>query len=106
MEHLPWLVKIALYFGAGVTAWKMIQGRVPAIIAWLTPLALKATDAAVAMVLAYPLLRWAVLGDEENTEKFLNALIDGIQGVIDAVQKRLIEDLRAAKTPPPPQQPS
>lgn len=106
VSGLPWYAKAFIAFGGLGLIWKAIQGSVPKIIEWLTPLALRAADVAVAFVLAYPLLRWLVLGSRENVEKTVSAICDGLESLIDKVEKRVIEDIEAAaakdaERPPP-----
>lgn len=101
---LPWYFKILGAIGVAGFFWKLVQGNVPKVLEWLMPLALRGTDLFVALVLSYPLLRWLVLGDKDNFLATVNALLDGLEKISDAIQERLKKDLDAASagTPPPP----
>lgn len=94
--HLPWYVKAFLALGGASLLWKVIQGAVPTLLKWLLPLALKLTDSLVALILAYPVLRWFVLGNKDNVLKTINALLDGLEDISNAVQERLAKDLNEA----------
>ncbi len=93
---IPFYLKVLGFFGAGALVWKLLQGSVPKLLAVLQPIALRGTDAFVALVLAYPLLRWLVLGNKDNFIKTVNALLDGLEAISNAVQARLKTDLDAA----------
>lgn len=106
---LPWYLKLAGFLGLLSLFWKGVQGQVPRLLEWLQPLALRGVDAFVVLVLAQPVLRWLVLGDKDNFLKTVNALLDGLEAISNAVQARLKEDLDAAAggtTPPPPPPPA
>lgn len=100
---LPWYFKILGALGAATFFWKMVQGNVPKLIEWLQPLALRGVDLFVLAVLSQPVLRWIVLGDKDNFLATVNALLDGLEAISNAVQARLKADLDAAAagTPPP-----
>ncbi len=100
LVHLPLYVKVLLALGGGTMLWKAVQGSVPKIIAWLLPLALHGTDVAMGFVLVNPVARWLVLGNKDKSKELLNSVIDGVQSVIDAMQKRAIEDIDAASDEP------
>lgn len=97
-----WYVKAFLALGGAAFLWKMAQGSVPKLIARLTPLALAATDAAFAAILANPFLRWFILGNKENVTAILNALLDVLGQILEAVKARLDADIAAAAAPPAP----
>jgi hypothetical protein len=107
---LPWYFKILGALGVLGFFWKMVQSNVPKLLDLLLPIALRLTDAFVALVLTQPLLRWMVLGDKDNFLATVNALLDGLEKISDAVQARLKADLDAATNagptspsdPPPP----
>ena len=109
LAGLPWYVKAFFAFGGAALLWKVVQGAIPKLLSWLMPLALKATDAFVAVILAQPLLRWFVMGNKENFLKTVNPLLDGLEDISDAVQLRLAKDLEEAskpqEAPPAPQEP-
>ncbi len=93
---VPFYLKILGALGVLGFFWKMVQGNVPKLLAALLPVALRLTDAFVALVLTQPLLRWAILGDKDNFLLTVNALLDGLEKISDAVQARLKADLDAA----------
>lgn len=105
LSQLPWYVKAFVYIGGAGLVWKLVQRRIPGIITRLTPIGLQATDAAAAAILSYPLLRWFLIGDLENFKKTFNALIDGLQAILDQMQKRFLEDIEQAAQPKPPAPP-
>lgn len=107
LAHLPWYLKLALSLGAGAMAWKFVQTRIPALFEWLTPITLKLVDTAMAAVFIHPVVRWFVFGNKANVEAMLTALCDGLEKLVDAIEKRMIANIEteaakdACPTPPP-----
>lgn len=110
LAHMPWWVKLALSLGAGTMAWKFIQGHIPALFEWLTPIVLKVVDTAMAAAFIHPIVRWFVFGNKANVEAMLTALCDGLEQLVDKVEKRMIVNIEdaAAKDacPVPPAPPA
>lgn len=108
LAHLPWYVKLALSLGAGTMAWKFVQNHVATIFEWLTPLVLGVVDKVMALAFIHPIVRWFVFGNKANVETMLTALCDGLERLVDAIEKRMIADIEveaakdACPTPPPP----
>lgn len=106
MEHIPWWLKAFLALGGAGMIWKAVQSSIPKALAALQPLAIKAADKAMALILAYPVLRWVILGNRENVHAVFNASVDGLQQIIEAVQKRVNDDIDAAAAADKPADPA
>jgi hypothetical protein len=106
LSHLPWYVKAFLALGGASLVWKFVQGHVPALFAWLTPLVLKLVDKGMALALIHPAVRWFIFGNKANVEALVTAVCDGLERLADAIEKRVIADIEAeaakdAPVPPP-----
>ncbi len=102
LSHLPWYVKAFLALGGGGLVWKFIQGHIPAIFEKLTPAVLKLVDSAMALAFVHPIVRWFIFGNKANVEAMLTAICDGLEKLVDAIEKRMIANIesQAAKEQP------
>lgn len=103
MDHLPWYVKTFLALGGAGLIWKFVQGHIPALFEWMTPAVLKVVDTMMAAALIHPVVRWFVFGNKANVEAMLTALCDGLEALVDKIEKRIISNIEveAAKDAPP-----
>lgn len=95
MSHMPWYVKAFLALGGAGLVWKFVQSHVATIFEYLTPLALGLVDKTMALAFVHPAVRWFVFGNKENVEKMLSALCDGLEALVDAIEKRMIANIEA-----------
>jgi hypothetical protein len=109
----PFWMKALGWLGAATFIWKLLQGKVPVLLAFLEPLAMRGVDLFVLAVMSQPVLRWLVIGNKENFLATADALLNGLEHISDKIQERLKADLDAASAgqqlppadPPPPAAP-
>lgn len=94
MNH--WYIKIAETLGLIALVWKLINGGVPRLFAWLLPIVVALTHRAMAWLLSKPVVHEAIVANKVQIEALLKLLVDGLANVLQAALAAADEDIEKA----------
>lgn len=111
----PVILQMFIFLGGVSLVVHTLALGVPRLLAWLMPLALRIGHGATIWLLSKTIIREAILSNREKVEAVTDALFDGLEEILNAVQAEVKETIGEAATgqaptpplpapPPPPAQ--